>query len=72
MQKNNNVLVLFLTITICISASCSKDDIKIKDYSNLGPNKIFYGANRIMSEALPVDVWNSKYPTYTDCMEEWE
>jgi len=27
---------------------------------------------QIMSEALPVDVWNSKYPALTDWMENWE
>ena len=72
MKKINSVLVLFLTIIICISASCSKDDIK--DYSNLGPNKVFYGANKIMSVNTTIDcnnlnkiltstIWYGRYTT---------
>jgi len=72
MKRISSALVLFLTIIICISASCSKDDIK--DYSNLGPNKIFYGANRIMSVNTTIDcnslnkiltstIWYGRYTT---------
>ncbi|HPT05704.1 MAG TPA: hypothetical protein PK500_03495 [Candidatus Egerieousia sp.] len=72
MKNFNGALGLLLTIIICISASCSKDDIK--DYSNLGPNKIFYGANRIMSVNTTIDcnnvnkiltstIWYGRYTT---------
>lgn len=40
------------------------------DPSSVG--KFIDEAKTVMSEALPVDVWNSKYPTFTDWMEEWE
>ncbi|MCI1720427.1 MAG: hypothetical protein LKM37_05355 [Bacteroidales bacterium] len=72
MKKINGALGLLLTIIICVSASCSKDDIK--DYSNLGPNKIFYGANKIMSVNTTIDcsslnkiltstIWYGRYTT---------
>ena len=72
MKRISGVLVLFLTIIVCISASCSKDDIK--DYSNLGPNKVFYGANKIMSvnttincnslnKILTATIWYGRYTT---------
>ena len=72
MKKINGALGLLLTIIICVSVSCSKDDIK--DYSNLGPNKIFYGANKIMSVNTTIDcsslnkiltstIWYGRYTT---------
>jgi hypothetical protein len=72
MKKFSCALGLLLTIIICVSASCSKDDIK--DYSNLGPNKIFYGANKIMSVNTTIDcnslnkiltstIWYGRYTT---------